>query len=54
MGLRDSDIYAGNSKRSRIFLNFEEKVKVFTEREEHKQLLEGLNIHSIFINQQIG
>lgn len=30
-----------------IFLNFEEKVKVFSEREEHKQL------HSIFKNQQV-
>lgn len=33
---------------SRIFLNFEEKGKVFSEREEHKQL------HSMFKNQQVG
>lgn len=33
---------------SAIFLSFEEKAKVFSEREEHKQL------HSIFKNHDIG
>lgn len=54
MGLRDGDIYAENWKMSRIFLNFEEKMKVFSEREQHKQLLEILKLHSIFKNQRIG
>ena len=28
-------------------------MKLFTEREEHKQFLEGLKLHSIFMNQQV-
>lgn len=54
MGLKYGDVYAGNSKISRFFFfKFEKKMKLFTEREEHKQFLEGLKLHSIFMNQQV-
>lgn len=39
---------------SRVFLNFEEKVKIFSERAKHKQSLEGLKVHNMFKNQQVG
>lgn len=39
---------------SKICLNFEEKVKVFSERQEHEQLPPGPEVQSTFKNEQVG